>query len=155
MNKSLRKRLCWNCEASVSLAEELCPFCGVSVVPAFLEGTGADFAPPYSNNGDKNFDIPKSPYDRDESATQLEKEEIQKEIDQAGVSLDDFKRIVLSVILLLTGSVLFLFSVVLALFSMNGIFTLQWDGSVWFIYLILAIPLFAFGWRVLMKLDPN
>lgn len=154
MNKSPRKRLCWNCEGSVSLAEEICPFCGVSVVPAFLEGTGADFTPPYSSNSEKGFEVPKSPYsidqDKDMAATESAHA---KEADDGEPAVDEFKRVVIAVSLLLTGSVFFLFGLALVLFSQNGIFTLQWNGDIWFIYTILALPLLFVGWKSLMKLE--
>jgi hypothetical protein len=164
MNKAARKRLCWNCEGSVSIAEETCPFCGVSVVPAFLEGTileganGSDFIPPYSSHASHSneFDIPKSPYGFiEEDKPLIEEEQIQKKIeeDDQQPSLDEFKRVVTSVTLLLGGSVFFLFSLALLFFSHHGVLTLHWNGDVWFIYILLALPMLIFGWRSLMKLD--
>lgn len=154
MNHLPRKRLCWNCEGSVSLAEETCPFCGVSVVPAFLEGAGAEFAPPYSSHAETDYGVPKSPYGFHEEKDNLEAQQ-PKEADEAEPAMDEFKQVTLSLVFLLCGSVFFLFSLALGLFSHNGVFTLQWDANYWFIYTILAVPLLFFGWRSLMKLDAS
>lgn len=153
MNKSQKKRLCWNCEGSVSISEETCPFCGVSVVPAFLEGAGAEFAPPYFSYAENDLDIPKSPFAGHEEFAEPENREFAKEAEEGEIDVDEFKRVAIAVTLLLSGSVFFLFSMALGLFSHNGLFTLQWDGSYWYLYTILALPLLFIGWRSLMKLD--
>lgn len=156
MSRTERKKLCWNCEGSVSLEVEYCPFCGVSVVPAFLEGAEVEFAPPYAAlPKGHDFGIPKSPFASDSDTVHQEIHEERKEIavdHQPGV--DEFRRVAVSVSLLLAGSVFFLFSIALGLFSNNGVFTLRWDATYWFIYTLLALPLLFFGWRSLMKLDP-
>lgn len=154
MNNSLKKRLCWNCEGSVSIAEETCPFCGVSVVPAFLEGTNNSFAPPYAMGNSQSASIPRSPYDAEPEAKDLlETAARVKESEEDEPATDEFKRVMIAVTLLLSGSVFFMFGIVLALFSHDGLLTLQWDGAYWYIYTALAIPLFFFGWRSLSKLD--
>lgn len=153
MKQSQRKKLCWNCEGSVSLNEETCPFCGVSVVPAFLEGAADEFAPPYSKQMKGELDIPKSPYGFDDEYGREEIKQSQKEAEEMEPSLNDFKRTILSLTFLFCGSVFFLFSLALGLFSNNGLFTLQWNANYWFIYTFLAVPLLFLGWRSLMKLD--
>jgi hypothetical protein len=154
MNKSLKKRLCWNCEGSVSVSEETCPFCGVSVVPAFLEGTTSSFAPPYAMGSTQDSMVPRSPYDRENDPSDtVEAAAQQKEADEAEPAIDEFKSVMLSVTFLLSGSVFLMFGTVLALFSQDGVLKLQWDGAYWYVYLLLAVPMFFFGWRFLKKLD--
>ena len=153
MNKSQKKRLCWNCEGSVSVSEETCPFCGVSVIPAFLEGAGAEFAPPYSHHAENDFGIPKSPFAAPDEFEEQENQEIAKDFVDGDDNVEEFKRVAIAVTLLLSGSVFFLFSLALGLFSHNGLLTLQWDGDYWYVYTILALPLLFIGWRSLMKLD--
>ena len=155
MNKIQKKRLCWNCESQVSMDVETCPICGVSVVPAFLEGASVNFAPPYSLGTGNDFGIPKSPYSTESSSASLDSvsgnEDTEETEEQP--ALDEFKKVLITVIFLFTGSVFFIFSLALALFSQNGILTLQWDGDYWFIYILVAIPLLIIGWRSLLKLD--
>ena len=156
MNKSQKKRLCWNCEGSVSVSEETCPFCGVSVIPAFLEGASVEFAPPYSSHDEKDLAIPKSPFAGHEEFEESEHADLKaaKDSEEGDVNVDEFKRVAIAVTLLLSGSVFFLFSMALGLFSNNsGLLTLQWDGSYWYVYTALALPLLLLGWRSLMKLD--
>lgn len=155
MNNSQKKRLCWNCEGSVSIAEETCPFCGVSVVPAFLEGTNNSYAPPYAIGSTHETAVPRSPYDPipDDEDASADPVSLIKGKDAAEPAADEFKSTILAVTLLLTGSVFFMFGLVLALFSHDGVLTLRWDGAYWYIYTALAIPLFFFGWRSLSHLE--
>lgn len=149
-----KKKLCWNCEGSVSLSEEICPYCGVSVVPASLEGVGHSLSPPYQMNAAQENTIPRSPYlpDDDEDKEDASKKTL-VDIDESDVPVDEFKNILLALLLLLSGSMFFLFGLTLVLFSHNNVFTLQWDSSFWFFYSLLSLPLLFFGWRALLKLD--
>lgn len=151
--QSQKKKLCWNCEGTVSFHEETCPYCGVSVIPAFLEGAGADFSPPYSKNHEQDLEVPKSPYDLSPNLDEEQPENSKTETEEIQPAVDDFKSSMAAVALLLSGSVLLLFSLVLALFSRDGVLTLQWDGTIWHIYLLVGVPLFLLGWRSLMKIE--
>jgi ribosomal protein S27AE len=150
-----KKKLCWNCEGNVSVSEETCPYCGVSVIPASLEGTSNSYIPPYQMGTAQSVSVPPPPYGLEEKNEydSENKEESPKESDDQDVSVDEFKHVVLSLMLLLAGSMFFLFGLTLALFSHNGIFTLQWNGGFWYVYSLLSIPLLLFGWRALLKLD--
>lgn len=158
MTKSAKKRLCWNCEGSVSIAAETCPFCGVSVIPASLDSPVQNFAPSYRPGATQENTIPRSPYVSNEDKITPEEKEGQrnlKELEDSEISLDNFKSSLIAVVLLLTGSVFFLFGLALVLFSHNNVLTLQWDGSFWFIYSGLSIPLLFLGWRALLKFDED
>ncbi len=155
MNKPSKKRLCWNCEGSVSLEAETCPYCGVSVVPATLENVNVGFMPSYRMGEVQDSAIPRSPYEDDEAepGQQEPGQEISKELEEDEPAFDEFQRTLLATVLLLTGSVFFLFGLALMLFSHNGVLSLQWDSSLWFVYTALAVPLLFFGGRYLSKLD--
>ena len=147
-----KKRVCWNCEGSVSLNEEVCPFCGVSVIPASLDGTDHGFVPPYMPHSLKGTEAAHpSPYRpwNEESVKETSKE-VEEE---PKLGTDDFKKVVASTTLLLAGSVFFLFGLALVLFSTDGTFSLKWDGSLWYVYLIFSVPLIYFGWKYLMEID--
>jgi hypothetical protein len=153
MNKFVKTRLCWNCEGSVAVTAETCPYCGVSVVPASLDGTPANFAPPY-RIGSNESSIPRSPYASQQEAQKPEEVEIGQPADKSSEApLDDFKRVFWALVLLLSGSVFFLFGLVLVLFSTDGVFTLRWDGTLWFIYSLVSIPMLLLGWKAFSKLD--
>ena len=153
MKEAMKKRLCWNCEGSISVGEETCPFCGVSVIPATLDGTSSGFMPPYAHQIVKNNEIPPSPYSPWDEDDKSSSKKTSKEPVEPEPSMDEFKKVVIAVTLLLSGSVFFLFGLALVLFSTEGTFSLRWDGSFWFLYLVLSLPLLYFGWKSLMKLE--
>jgi len=156
MTQQPKKRLCWNCEGNVSINEETCPYCGVSVIPASLDGSKDTFAPPYSLEASTEAIIPPPPYAAldhapvNASAKEAVQEENSTDTDDSFV---EFKKVLIALMLLLTGSVFFLFGLVLALFSNQGVFTLQWNGTLWFIYSGLSLPLLLCGWRALTKIE--
>lgn len=155
MNAMPKKKLCWNCEGSVSLADESCPYCGVSVQSAGLDGTENSFLPPYrmSSHGD-NQSIPAAPYSafQNPQADDEKKEEQSTAVEDSNSS-SEFKQVLIPMILLFSGSLAFLFGLVLFLFSQNGIFTLSWNGTLWYVYSLLSIPLLILGWLTLQKLN--
>jgi hypothetical protein len=136
------------------MAEETCPFCGVSVVPATLEGVNPLFAPPYAMGAAVSSRVPPSPYEsEDASSYSAENAAAKSDEENAGPAVDNFKRTVISIALLLTGSVFFMFALALAFFSHNGVLTLQWESAYWYVYGLVAIPMVFFGWRALGKVD--
>lgn len=151
-----KKKLCWNCEGNVSLDDENCPYCGVSVIPASLEIPNLH-APPYQMGHIQENVIPRAPYKSEEHLDSTNEAHADKSKEEGedieDTSINEFKNILLSLLFLLTGSLFFLFGLTLMLFSHNGLFTLQWNGTMWYIYSLLSIPLLFFGWRALLKLD--
>jgi len=154
MSKLVKTKLCWNCEGAVAFNAENCPFCGVSVVPASLDGTPANFAPPYNMGTSQDAYIPRSPYAA-QPEVQATDESIPTQTVEKGdeTSFDDFKTAFWALVFLLSGAVFFLFGIVLVLFSTNGVFTLRWDATTWFFYSIVSVPLLILGWRCLSKLN--
>lgn len=148
MNKPAKSKLCWNCEGTVSVAEETCPYCGVSVIPASLDGTYDGFSPPYRASQDDS--VHHSPY------ASVQMEEKQTEVTEAVIDEapdNEMRKSMFAVIFLLAGSVFFLFGLVLVLFSHHGVFTLQWDATHWYIYSLISLPLLVLGWRSFLHLD--
>ena len=110
-----KKKLCWNCEGSVSLQEENCPYCGVYLSPSVGEEGMQEqieelFDPPYRINEEGRSDVPTSPFPV-EANLQLAEE----------VRGNDLKKIVLPLSMLLSGTVFFLFGLALFLFSRQGV----------------------------------
>lgn len=147
MSKPIKTKLCWNCEGSVSRAAENCPYCAVYLSPEG-EDLNEDPAPikaPYKVEKSSG-DIPKAPYNPASDAEQAE-----EEVDEAAISrpLTGFQATFLPLIFLTTGLISLFFSLMLFLFSENGKLTLQWDGDLWYIYALFALPLLFIGWRYL------
>lgn len=147
MNAISKNKLCWNCEANVSVTDENCPYCGVGVQNSLLQGYQNEFSPPYRMGKGNQTVIPESPY-KDEESQQVE-DVVQEEAEEAS----EFKIFLIAMLMMLSGSVFFLFGIVLALFSKDGVFILQWNGSYWYAYLILAVPLLFFGWNAVQRMN--
>ena len=52
---------------------------------------------------------------------------------------------------LASGSVFFLFGIILFLFADDGKLTLQWNGEYWIYFFSLSFPIFFLGWKYLQK----
>lgn len=140
-----KKKICWNCDGRVSVQEENCPYCGVYISGTLdmQEKNDSQYSEEEENA------IPPPAYVPEE----------QKNTAQSILPETDTKKIynptttkpkeLLSLALLLIGSVFFLFAIILLLFSHNGTFSLHWDASLWFVYLLISIPALYFGWRYL------
>jgi hypothetical protein len=145
MSATQKKKLCWNCEGSAPLHLDNCPFCGV-----YLNRTADEegeerivHTPPYQLV---------SPVET-ENTGEEEKAAGDKVSVAAFSSLPETKDLFLSFFFLLTGALLLFFGLLLLLFSRQGTFTLQWDGSYWPFYLSVAVPLLFFGLYSLRRLD--
>lgn len=155
MSKKPKKKLCWNCEGNVSFETENCPFCGVYLSPLGNdEGKDSLFAPPYRiEETEEEPQVPTAPYVQEQTVREevipLNTKEV---IDEKQSAL---QAILVPLILMLSGSVFLLFGLALFLFSHNGVFTLSWDASGWYLYLLLGLPILAYGCHTLMKLKDS
>lgn len=153
-NKQAKTRLCWNCEGNVLISQEVCPFCGVSVVPASLDERSS-FAPSYRISGHSDSAVPDSSYAMHLDSTKGANEGPSEREDdiETTAAYHDFKQMLMAAIALLSGSIFLLFSLVLLLFSSQGTLTLQWDATLWFVYGGFALLLLFFGWRKLRNIE--
>ena len=94
--------------------------------------------------------VPRSPYAAEQSGNQEAEEPVQEEAPHP--SLAGFKTLFFCLICLFSGSTFLIFGTALALFSQNGVFSLQWNADHWFIYAGLSLPLMLIGWRLLNRL---
>ncbi len=154
MSTQPKKKLCWNCEGNVSRQEENCPYCGVYLSPSSLttEDEEEDLAPPYRLGASSEASsIPSAPYHTPHEAAAVQNEP------KPAIAIPSVnspaKGVVVSLLLLIGGSVFFLFGIALLLFSHNQVLTLQWDGSYWFAYFLISIPMLLLGWKYLMQVD--
>lgn len=158
MNTPPKKKLCWNCEGRVTYQDENCPYCGVYLSPissSEKEAKESLFSPPYRVNHDEEEDqqVPISPYKVEEERGPVSQEAVKPilEEEKPPVLTDEMRTLVLPLVLLLSGSVFFLFGIALLLFSHNGVFTLQWNSSNWYLFFILGLPMLFYGWRSLQQ----
>jgi hypothetical protein len=151
-----KKKLCWNCEGSVSLQEENCPYCGVYLSPSEEGGDGEEieelFSPPYRFDTEQRLEeVPPSPFGKQEAAVeQVTPFQIAEEMKHTS---DGLKQVIVPLSMLLSGTVFFLFGLALFLFSRQGVFILQWNGAFWYYYLLFGLVALMIGWRALSRID--
>lgn len=156
-----KKKLCWNCEGNVSRQIDNCPYCGVYLHAEELEEEG--FWHP-SRQSSKYQELEQeqeqdptpsplyqiTPEVEETTATHPKIEEL--ELKAHLVSFEQLKQDVFPTLFLMSGSVFFLFGVILLLFSQEGSLTLQWNGNHWIYFLALGIPFLCYGWKCLQQI---
>ena len=152
-----RNKLCWNCEGSVSRAASNCPYCGVYVHPEedAVEETpkaSREISPPYQPVPSQESEIPQAPYTPKESAEESTTSYKSSAITAPTIQ-EDWKKVVIPMVLLMAGSMLLLFGIMMFLFSHQGYLTIRWDASYWFYYLLVSVPLLFFGWKAIEKTE--
>lgn len=159
MSAKPERRICWNCEGNVQFSQDVCPYCQTSLDQASLDQIGHDtqpenllrYAPPYRlSDHISNGAVLPSPFGPMEAQEPIENESEEEENDAI---TDEAKSMAITMALLMTGSILLLFSIALWLFSSNGYLVLQWNGRYWFLYLLTGVSMFYFGWRNLAYLS--
>jgi len=143
-----KSKLCWNCEGRVPIEIEQCPYCGVSVQPLMVPGADL-LAPPYARAQAEEA-IPDAPYQTDESQEADGDSQESTEKRTSPWRLREARRFILPLIALQTGVVFSFFSIALLLFSQKGVLTLQWRGDIWYLYLLVALPLLIVGFISLL-----
>ena len=149
--KATKKRLCWNCEGNVPVNLENCPYCSVylnnqSSDDSKEEEEEDDLAPPYrliSSTEDQK--VPASPFSAMEpSSSKVESHQPTADLKEAAATMSDMKTIALPLVLLLAGSICFIFSLLMLLFSEGGLFTLrmEWRQLVFLSAFCIAHALF-------------
>jgi hypothetical protein len=152
MSETQKKKLCWNCEGRVSFTQENCPYCGVYLSPT-TEGDGKDanLIPPYKMASVEE-EVPAAPYGK-KATTSTAAESVLPLTDEK--PKDDIRTLIVTMAMLIMGSGLFLFAIVLMLFSEEGSFVLRWQSDNWYIYLLLSFPMLFLGWRYLQNISES
>lgn len=126
-----KRKLCWQCEGNVGFEEDTCPYCGV-----YLHGNHPD-------------QLGRSPFADIDTQSEAEAEEATPALLPSLSSLHLFG----AICFLLLGTTSLLFACILFMFSHDGVFTLQWDASYWYLYLSAALPLLYYGKKALNALQ--
>lgn len=176
MQQTTQQKLCWNCEGHAAAHLENCPYCGVYLSPLSLNGKQESlFTPPYRQTKrmvSQDVSPPPAAYQAPASvptyeepqpletnvvADALDEEKTDVVVEELQMS-DDLvasKNAILAFLLLFSGSLFTLFSLVLLLFSQDGVLVLRWNSYLWPLFTLFAIPLFFFGWGCLQKSAPG
>lgn len=144
--------------SSLSSPQALYQFKQTNVVAH--EDKDEDITPPYipvnqdlTNQKPSQLNSQSSPHAN--PLSQINKSQGKQQTKQMNISTNQksLNPLVICISTLLGGSMLFLFGVMLFLFSQQGTFTLRWNANFWFIYMAISIPLLIVGWRFLNKID--
>ncbi|MCH9614662.1 MAG: hypothetical protein SP1CHLAM54_13740 [Chlamydiia bacterium] len=147
--KDERQKMCWNCDADVSVEATYCPFCGTDLM--------ATTAPPLVEESDPSSSVEESiaalykpPY----TSRQPETRAGEQSIKHSDFYEDDKKAQRRlgggwALIFLSLGTYLLTFGLLLLFLSSDGKLTLEWNARVWFIYCVIAFPLIVVGFRLL------
>ncbi len=130
-----KKKLCWNCEGSVSKSQETCPYCGVYLSPQGLDNDAITTSPFKKSKVEE--EIPAPPYQPEEAIHADASQDAQQEDKELLVPLAS----------LMGGVLLAMFGLVIYFFSTNGRLTLSWDSDWGLIFLAVSIPLLYIGYR--------
>jgi hypothetical protein len=143
MVKNAEKKMCWNCDATVSMHFASCPYCGVdlSVEPppeARFTFDGKSVGNPFQKAPQYREEIKVAAIQDPNQADQAEEEDSKKVGTQE----------ILSFLLLLPGALLMLFALFILFFSNQGMLTLQWSQTTSYFYFITSLPLLYLGWKI-------
>lgn len=149
-----KKKLCWNCEGNVSKEIDNCPYCGVYLHAA----DDSSWSPSYHSSSKEDIPTPlyqvKPASEHNGSGEEQMPQQEQAPL-SAAVTWAHLKKDVLPLLLLMAGSIFFLFGVVLFLFAQEGTLTLQWQGHYWTYFLGLSAPFIFIGWKLLQQLEAD
>lgn len=145
MKPADRQKMCPNCDGRIPHEATQCPYCFATMqVDAARNQTLQDsltslYSPPYSSKAGTLFANEEKQASPRESmiapAAVLEKDE--------GEENKSFWPILF---LSLAGN-LFVLGVLQFFFSEEGMVKLEINGSYWFLFILLSLPLFFFGWK--------
>lgn len=183
MSGPVKKKLCWNCDASVPLESEVCLYCGVSIASAISDDGDEEepkIAMPPPLYG-KPAPRPTAPIASQSSSIQQAPPNMQvqnnvnkkrvappplrnkppavkvreetSEVPQEVVSIQKQPYTLLSLFLMVGGSTFFLFGLVILLFSDQGALILRWNRDQALVYLGLGCCFLLAGWRFILRLE--
>lgn len=176
MKTNERQKMCPTCEGRISLEAEICPFCAQEQVsekgnnsfqtPLFQNQSLQDsltslYTPPYSGKRPVFSQEPKKEtpiYKESAMYKNVTDEKFQdplKAISAATaneIETQEGESSLWPTVLMVAASNFLVLGLLQLFFSENGLLKLEWDGSYWFIYCLMAFPLFYLGIQKMKKL---
>ncbi|NGX34525.1 MAG: hypothetical protein K1060chlam1_00878 [Candidatus Anoxychlamydiales bacterium] len=163
MQKELTK-MCPSCDGSVAMDAVYCPYCGSDIFEkseslanqktsddvkslSYEETLSSLYPPPYKP---KAIQSATAKYYEENSDVD---EESQEENEGDSSPLKKESNALIPTALFWLGINIFVFSILLLVFSQNGVLYLKWNAKFWFLYSIISIPLLYFGFKGLKNLD--
>lgn len=160
MEKKDRKKLCAQCEGNIPYNMKHCPFCGFEQ----QEKISTDF---FEENNQKNSDLSSlyNPPYLSKSIGEARREITQESINNFSSTSEEredlqnlentlAKKELIVIILLSVGGQFMMLGLMLLLFSVDGVVTLQWKSKYWYFYCIFSMPFLLLGLKSLKKFKP-
>ncbi len=152
MKPKKRQKLCHNCEGEIDIDVIVCPFCAADLREEKPEQKFSSYVSSTQQMNQKQTTqslYPASSMHREE-LPQNAQEAIETSVEE---TLEEKKNTMFAPTILFTlGVQLFIFGLLMLLFSHKGTVILKWDARFWFFYVLGSIPFLIFGYKTLSKL---
>ena len=167
MTEKMRRKMCYHCDAELSLDATYCPFCGTDLQSSTQKDEGksmdetmfssksldeslaALYTPPYSKRDHEGFGIPDAAVPSEQMNFSYEDEALDSEDYEEEPLVKRKLGGGWPLILLSIGGQLLTLGLLLFFFSSGGKLTLEWNSRYWFLYCFASFPILYFGWRML------
>lgn len=168
MKTQKRQKLCVNCNGSVDLDVLICPYCGHDLLMEKKEDIEDSLYQPAGRHLTPNQTIASlyppaySPHQEEEQSRasftpnhHYDPNAVRDPFDQTVDEKEPKKEIgsFLPILVFSLGAFLAALGLFIFFFSTNGYAILKWNAKYWFIYLLTALPLLIWGYRLLGRLD--
>lgn len=151
MRPADRQKMCSNCNGKVSFEATECPYCAAEQTPvlknsvkstSLQDSLASLYAPPYQPKvGEKAS----APVRKQVFFTEPESP-ITQAIPAQAVQ-NDAKKDFWALFALIVGGNLLTLGLMQFFFSEKGILVLEWESSYWYLYCLIALPLFYLGFK--------
>lgn len=157
MDRKDKKKLCPQCEGTIPYQMPHCPFCGFehfiketsTAKTLSNQGLSALYHPPYlaQSIGEVRKEVKDSPeLNSDPAANPFPERSLEDRL--AKVEL-------ITIVLLSIGGQFMMLGLMLLLFSVDGVVTLQWKSQYWYFYSLFSIPFLLLGLKWLNRFSPK
>lgn len=145
------KRLCWNCDGTIGVDLNQCPYCGVAIEMIDLhENEEPTVSDELTETDQDLLHYPSSiPTLADNRASHHNLAKNNLSDGDAKKADEHEKKELTAFLLILPGATLALFGALLFFFAKDGTLTLAWRGNFAYFYMLGALPLLFLGWRAL------
>ena len=159
MKPKKRQKLCHNCEGEIDIDVIVCPFCAADLREEKPEQKFSSYVsnmhpshatqtvhPLYPKAIEREEVVPRQEFRQELRQEEEEPEEMREVLEE------ERSNIFAPTILFTLGVQLFIFGLLMLLFSHKGVVMLKWDARFWFCYCFVSIPFLVFGYKTLSKL---
>jgi len=150
-----RQKICPNCNGRLSLEASECPYCATefpesvkSSSPPLIKNSSLQdslaslYTPPYNNKTFENTNLtPKKQVVFTEPTPPIAEGFVANDGEEAS------KNSFWALFALIAGGNLLMLGLLQFFFSEEGVLQLQWNSSYWYLYCLIAFPLFYLGFK--------